>query len=49
LREVKNVQPAYTPEDYEVCEKIVKTDPRVLEALKKRGSKSMTLNNYIDI
>ena len=36
---IKGVQPPYTPEDYEICETVVKTDPKMLEALKKRGSK----------
>lgn len=34
----EGVQPAYTPQDYEDCERIVQSDPRIAEALAARGS-----------
>ncbi|PRP85418.1 tyramine oxidase [Planoprotostelium fungivorum] len=33
----EGVQPAYTPQDYEDCERIIQNDPSVAEALRQRG------------
>jgi primary-amine oxidase len=40
---IENVQPSLIIEDYELAEKIVKEDPRVIEALQKRGIMDMDL------
>eukprot|EP01117_Protostelium_nocturnum_P004118 TRINITY_DN1540_c0_g1_i2.p1 TRINITY_DN1540_c0_g1~~TRINITY_DN1540_c0_g1_i2.p1 ORF type:complete len:557 (-),score=174.36 TRINITY_DN1540_c0_g1_i2:190-1860(-) len=37
----EGIQPAYTPQDYEDCERIVKSDPKMAEALRKRGVKDV--------
>lgn len=43
LTHIPNVQPAYTPQDYADCERLVKTSAPMREALARRGGECWSL------